>query len=199
MSLPKWMTTVTPLSKALALIIFTSFPIIGFFLGIRYQKLVYLSESSITPSISSTLVSPDNKVVSSYTSILGKIKITSPKPFYVNETIKDQGSWKQGNIVIKTRINQEDISALVIQYGIPSINGKGGACLDQNGNGAWQKKTILGQTVSSVCEGNLYLSAGYPKNPNGKVEYWFTVVKAKNASEFQLYKDIVYSGLSFTN
>lgn len=37
MSLPKWATTVTPLSKALALFIFITFPIIGFILGMQYQ------------------------------------------------------------------------------------------------------------------------------------------------------------------
>jgi hypothetical protein len=39
MTPPKWSTTVTPLSKTIALIIFTSFPFLGFFLGILYQKL----------------------------------------------------------------------------------------------------------------------------------------------------------------
>jgi len=40
MKLPKWAVTVTPLSKALALIIFISFPIIAFLLGMQYQNLL---------------------------------------------------------------------------------------------------------------------------------------------------------------
>jgi hypothetical protein len=40
MKLPKELTTVTPLSKALALSIFIVFPICGFFLGMNYQQLI---------------------------------------------------------------------------------------------------------------------------------------------------------------
>lgn len=40
MTLPKWAVTVTPFSKTLALIIFVTFPIIGFGLGMKYQKTV---------------------------------------------------------------------------------------------------------------------------------------------------------------
>jgi hypothetical protein len=35
--LPKWATTVTPLSKTVALIIFTSFPVFAFIFGMKYQ------------------------------------------------------------------------------------------------------------------------------------------------------------------
>jgi len=40
MILPKWATTVTPLSKTLALIIFTFFPIIAFCFGMNYQSAI---------------------------------------------------------------------------------------------------------------------------------------------------------------
>jgi hypothetical protein len=43
MKLPKEITTVTPLSKALALLIFITFPICGFFLGMDYQQMVYVN------------------------------------------------------------------------------------------------------------------------------------------------------------
>lgn len=36
--LPKWATTVTPLSKTLALLMFILFPILGFYYGTYYQK-----------------------------------------------------------------------------------------------------------------------------------------------------------------
>lgn len=42
MTLPKYLTTVTPLSKIVALIILAVFPFVGFYLGMEYQK-------SITP------------------------------------------------------------------------------------------------------------------------------------------------------
>lgn len=38
MKLPKWLTTVTPFSKTLALIIFITFPIFGFYLGRFYEQ-----------------------------------------------------------------------------------------------------------------------------------------------------------------
>jgi len=38
MTLPKSLTTVTSLSKTLALLLFIALPIIGFYLGIHYQK-----------------------------------------------------------------------------------------------------------------------------------------------------------------
>jgi len=41
MALPKWATTVTPLSKTLALIIFITFPILGFFLGMQYERAMF--------------------------------------------------------------------------------------------------------------------------------------------------------------
>lgn len=44
--LPKSLTTVTPLSKIIAAALFITFPFIGFYLGIKYQK----STSSIPPS-----------------------------------------------------------------------------------------------------------------------------------------------------
>jgi len=50
MSLSKWATTVTPLSKILALIIFITFPIIGFVLGMEYQKVIYKPKIEYIPS-----------------------------------------------------------------------------------------------------------------------------------------------------
>jgi hypothetical protein len=38
--LPKWATTVTPLSKYLALSMLVLFPIIAFKLGMKYQELL---------------------------------------------------------------------------------------------------------------------------------------------------------------
>lgn len=40
MNLPKELTTVTKTSKTLALIMFTTLPILGFFMGMRYQEMV---------------------------------------------------------------------------------------------------------------------------------------------------------------
>ncbi len=52
MPLPKAFTTVTPLSKALAMILFIAFPFIGFYIGMQYQKMLTSSHSlsSISPT-----------------------------------------------------------------------------------------------------------------------------------------------------
>lgn len=45
MKLPKELTTVSPLSKILAAILFILLPFIGFFLGIRYQEMTDIAKS----------------------------------------------------------------------------------------------------------------------------------------------------------
>jgi hypothetical protein len=61
MTLPKWMTTVTPLSKILALLMFIGFPILGFLFGMRYQQIIDISKQTyIQPinTIEPTKVNP---------------------------------------------------------------------------------------------------------------------------------------------
>jgi len=50
MKLPKEITTVTPLSKAVALIMFISLPIIAFFFGMRYQTMLLEQNISLIPT-----------------------------------------------------------------------------------------------------------------------------------------------------
>ncbi len=45
--LPKELTTVTPVSKALALFMFILFPIAGFFLGVDYQQALDISNQQL--------------------------------------------------------------------------------------------------------------------------------------------------------
>jgi len=45
---PKWLTTVTPFSKALAMILFIAFPFIGFYLGIKYQQQISVTTSVVS-------------------------------------------------------------------------------------------------------------------------------------------------------
>lgn len=66
MTLPKSVTTVTPLSKYLAMALFILFPFVGFYLGIQYQKLAtpqyspkpYISapQITITPTPTRTII-----------------------------------------------------------------------------------------------------------------------------------------------
>jgi len=54
--LPKWLTTVTPLSATLALILFVSLPIAGFYFGTKYQdmNLIQPPTSSVSPARASS-------------------------------------------------------------------------------------------------------------------------------------------------
>lgn len=56
MSLPRWATRVTPLSKLIALILFVSLPFIGFYFGIQYQK-------DFPPAEVLTSVKPREKII----------------------------------------------------------------------------------------------------------------------------------------
>ena len=60
MTLPKWATTVTPLSKTIALTLFIALPIVAFYFGLSLQPKNYVSERlfnypslSVTPEITS--------------------------------------------------------------------------------------------------------------------------------------------------
>jgi hypothetical protein len=46
MTLPKWLTTATPLSKILAGLFFITFPIMGFILGMQYQPTLSIVENN---------------------------------------------------------------------------------------------------------------------------------------------------------
>jgi hypothetical protein len=62
MILPKWATTVTPFSKTLALIIFISFPIIGFVLGIKYQTMLNSYNEVTVPSVVTSIVTKTTNI-----------------------------------------------------------------------------------------------------------------------------------------
>jgi hypothetical protein len=59
--LPKELTTVTPLSKYLAMVVFISLPFVGFFLGMRYQEMMDLSKRQQEKS---SLVIPRTPILS---------------------------------------------------------------------------------------------------------------------------------------
>lgn len=56
--LPKWLTTVTPFSKALAMILFILLPFAGFYLGMKYQQQISVSVSNNNLSQSNALPTP---------------------------------------------------------------------------------------------------------------------------------------------
>lgn len=62
MKLPKELTTVTPLSKYFAMVLFISLPFIGFLIGIRYQETVSLQTSQSENIIVTTKRSPTPEI-----------------------------------------------------------------------------------------------------------------------------------------
>jgi hypothetical protein len=69
---PKWLTTVTPLSKALAMILFIALPFLGFYLGIQYQQKItvatpVVSEVQKIPTPTPTVTQTDTSNWKTYT------------------------------------------------------------------------------------------------------------------------------------
>ncbi len=60
-------------------------------------------------------------------------------------------------------------SGLVVVYGKPGIDGKGGACVDEKGEGGYKKEIISGQEVE-VCKIEGF-KAEYFTHPSKKIEY----------------------------
>ena len=61
-------------------------------------------------------------------------------------------------------------SGLVVVFSKPRIDGKGGACMDEEGEGAYKTEVIVGQEVS-VCEVGGF-RAEYFVHPSREIEYW---------------------------
>jgi hypothetical protein len=51
-SFPKQLTTVTPFSKTIAIILFILLPFIGFYIGMQYQRTLDLASASVPAAIS---------------------------------------------------------------------------------------------------------------------------------------------------
>lgn len=78
--LPKWLTTVTPFSKALAMILFIAFPFLGFYLGMKYQEKLGITTAVITKvqqnkSLDIIQISPSALDSNTYTAISNGITI----------------------------------------------------------------------------------------------------------------------------
>lgn len=132
----------------------------------------------------------------SYDSESARLHFDFKKSLYITETVMQQENWVEGRIVISTYPDgNEEVSNMLVVYGVPQIQGKGGACPEVG----YTTQTILGQQIS-VCDDakNLGLSAGYPKHPKEGIEYDIFIGGRKITSEeYQMYKDILYSGMRF--
>lgn len=76
MNIPKELTTVTPLSKALAVILFITLPFIGFFLGVKYQSSLNTPKVETIPlPISSLEIKPT--ITESYCAKAGETPVSN--------------------------------------------------------------------------------------------------------------------------
>ena len=62
MKLPSWLTTVTPLSKAIALLLFILFPILFFFIGVRYGALGSIDTNEDPAYLKNQLIQSQKKL-----------------------------------------------------------------------------------------------------------------------------------------
>lgn len=72
--LPRFMTTVTPLSKSIALVVVVCLPFLGFYVGIKYQQSTQL------------VIVPARSIMVSPLSVKSSFTITSPS---TNDTVKE--------------------------------------------------------------------------------------------------------------
>lgn len=66
-------------------------------------------------------------------------------------------------------------SGLVVVYGKPEIDGKGGGCFDEKTGGGYTEEMIAGQKVQ-VCEIDGFYAA-YFTHPSKKIEYWIDTAR----------------------
>ena len=71
MKLPKSLTTVTPFSKTLALVMFIIFPLAGFYIGMQYQKALDVYQSY---SLINTGSAKDETTITVDMSSIGKVQ-----------------------------------------------------------------------------------------------------------------------------
>ncbi|GEM_PF-2775788 len=176
MVLPKELTTVTPLSKGLALIVFILLPFIGFFAGMNYQSMVdganqYQSTNKVAKSISPTkaqLIVPSSSIDvnqnanwKTFNAASG-ISFKYPSNWIVKENITpvDASGWGPIEGLTITSPN-----GLLVRFS-DHITGLGGGCGDPKFCAVTH--TLKYQPVSVPNYGKLYLVEEVVKDPEDK-------------------------------
>jgi len=136
MNIPKQLTTVTTFSKVLAGILFILLPVLGFYLGMHYQKIVnetaLLESNVISPPVQGL---PDTKEV-----LVPSVLLANPGP-YINKIVKVQAIVIPNNLACTLR-----------------NCGPGVACCNTCGGGLFLSDSS-GETAipSSNTEGSIHL------------------------------------------
>lgn len=170
-------------------------------IGTHFKQTILASPSPARITTTTNWLHAPELVSSSYVSSVAKLSLTFPTPVYVAEVFDSSDNINGvGYITLSKNQNIEGKGSpyMQISYGIPFIDGKGGACVDEHGNGVWISKVILNQKVD-VCDQDHYFSSQYPQHPSGKIEYWFSIQNNNiSSADYEFYKAIVYSA-KFTN
>jgi hypothetical protein len=87
MKLPKYLTTVTPFSKTLAIILFVFLPVYGFIFGMEYNQIQIQSQTPV-PSIQTVLLPTSIPTPTPTNTIKPKITITPTNNLTWDECVK---------------------------------------------------------------------------------------------------------------
>jgi hypothetical protein len=113
MKLPKELTTVTPLSKTLALILFIVLPFIGFFIGVRYESLQ--KQQSKMPDVS--MISQKNTIITQFPTL----SITPTLPIQNTPVIAPTEAATTVEIIpLESTLGWKDISYSGISLKVPT-------------------------------------------------------------------------------
>lgn len=135
-----------------------------------------------------------------FTSEQAGLSIELPDHFVMMESEEKQQfqveNATSGVIEFTTDPNSENAAnKIVIPYGKPEIYGKGGACVDKNGNPAFAAGVVAGVSME-VCKTDLYFSAAYIKNQNQAIEY-SVFIYSDNEELFEIMINAVANKLVF--
>lgn len=224
MKLPKELTSVTPLSKMVAVIVFTAIMIIGFGLGINYQETIELlkkqnNSSPTTINKPTTLTSDETKNWKAYTNTKWKYKVSYPPLWNLREldsvqtNLASQEATQEGSsrffidITVWNR-NSRDFPTLKEEA---RVRGQEiGPCTDLPNNGApggacplLQPKTISKKSFSDGNEYYLVITATdkqiaiipVPNNSNQLIEIKSVIWPTDSKELF----DQILATFKFTN
>lgn len=143
-----------------------------------------------------------NQPTTSYVSQQGRFSLSFSKPVYVTEITVPGYEVGSADGVVMHQVyfslipgDVETPQGLLVTYGMPMIDGKGGVCMDENGNAATTYETIAGQEVS-ICQLDRF-QANYFKHPQDSIEYDIVTVGYLEPGEQELFEQAVRTSLTF--
>ncbi len=210
--LPTWLTTVTPFSKTLAMILFILLPFLGFYLGMKYQQQVTIPSStvsevqkvpSLTPTPRSTLqVSSASAGWLTFTSPRGDYSINFPSNWtysgpvapidntdiYINMPLK-QGYNEGGPYVWISKVTNKNNADFLTFITGGNQNIEKNVKITDNKIGIYNVKEVTG-LPSKMASINVY----FPLENNNYIDVAFTPYAiGVNNQAFSTFQNILSS------